>query len=327
MAKHCSGGANENLPYLTACGVLDLKRWWEDLRDPGKVTNLHNFKWIFGEHYGNLGCAWRWALDTDDMGTCCFLVFCRCCQSLGLRKNLKSIWEELTGGHSHRSIFFRDWDPVGDRLLSRFALALSIQFGSMRHGLHMIIRNAGGHMHQAAFIESTADLGFDIHEAKWLFTVLDTDRRRFLTEFDRLRFLSHWDPGNQPNMTLTDLRLASHVPKKKMVAKQKADKPGSNAKEVTEVPFNVTSRNPFGFQLELNQEEFDEYQRRVRMRNLAIGKDEQAMAAREKRLAKEEQEDKKMQMVNDLLRRPLIARDFNDADMLVDPALAAHAQA
>lgn len=325
MAKHCSGGDPDH-PCLTASGVLDLKRWWEDQRDPGKHTTQDNFKWIFGEHFGNLGCAWRRALDTDDTGTCCFLVFCRCCQELGLRKNMKTIWEQLTGGHIHRSIFFRDWDPVGDRVLSRFAMALCIQYGSMRDGLHRCIRNAGGHMHKAAFIDCCEPLGLDMHEASWLFTVLDTDKRRFLTEFDRLRFLSHWDPGNVPNMTLQDLKMASHLPKKKMVAKQKAGQTSSSAK-VDEIPYKVAHNNPFGFEVQLNETEFVEYQRRLKVRGMTTGKDGEAVEARTLREAKTLEKSRKNQMVQDLLSRPLVTRDFNDRDMLMNPDIAAHAQA
>merc|ERR1719311_1142266 len=85
----------------------------------------------------------------------------------------------------------------------------------MREGWNRMIRNAGGHLHTAHFIECTADFGFDMYEAKWLFAVLDSDQRRFLTEFDRLRFLSHWDPGQVPDMSLQELMLTTHVPKKK----------------------------------------------------------------------------------------------------------------
>jgi len=327
MAKHCSGGDPDH-PCLTASGVLDLKRWWEDLRDPGKFTTQDNFKWIFGEHYGNLGCAWRWALDTDDTGTCCFLVFCRACQGLGLRKNLKTIWEQLTGGHVHRSIFFRDWDPVGDRVLSRFAMALSIKYGNMRDGLHQCIRNAGGHMHKAAFIDCCEPLGLDMHEASWLFTVLDTDRRRFLTEFDRLRFLSHWDPGNVSNMTLQELKMASHLPKKKMVARIKAGQDASSAKgKEVDMPFDVSHKNPFGFNIELNEEEYREYQRRVKVRSMTTGTDGEAQEARTLREAKTLEKSRKNQMVQDLLQRPLVTRDFNDRDMMRNPDVAALCQA
>lgn len=326
MAKHCSGGDADH-PCLTASGVLDLKRWWEDLKDPGKYTSQDNFKWIFGEHYGNLGCAWRWALDTDDTGTCCFLVFCRCCQELGLRKNLKTIWEQLTGGNIHRSIFFRDWDPVGDRVLSRFAMALSIQYGNMRDGLHRCIRNAGGHMHKAAFIDCCEPLGLDMHEASWLFTVLDTKKVRFLTEFDRLRFLSHWDPGNVSNMTIQDLKMSSHVPKKKMVAKIKAGQNCGTKNSEADMPFDVSHKNPFGFKIELNEEEHKEYQRRLKVRGMTTGKDGEAVEARILREAKTLEQSRKDQMVKDLLQRPLVTRDFNDREMLMNPDIAKHAQA
>jgi len=322
MARHCEtlqdgSGTKSYCPYLTASGVLDLKRWWEDSLNPGKsaAAKLDNFKWIFAEHYGNLGCAWRAALDPEDTGSCCFLVFCRVCNQLGMRRNLKSIWTEITGGNPHRKIFFHDWDPVGARLVSRFTVALSIKYGGMQEGWSRVIRNAGGHLHTATFIEVCDDLGIDMHDAKWLFAVMCVGQNRFLTEFDRVRFLSHWDPGQpgDPNMTLEELQLTTTLPEKKKAAKKKEGAPTEEKEK------------PFNFVVELNKEEHQQYLQRLRTHLLTIGQDEEATAARLKRKAKQEQEEKTTAKVQEVLQRPLVCRHFNNDELLEDPDIAAHA--
>lgn len=322
MAIHC--GTDTKHPELTAGGVLDLKRWWEDLADPGKnqgAQAVDNLRAIFAENFGNLGCAWRLALDPDDTGSCCFLVFCRVCHEMGMRKNLKTIWEELTFGHPHKSILYHDWDPVGDRLVSRFTMGLAIKYGSMREGWNRTIKNAGGHVHSTAFIEVCAELGIDMADAKWLFATLDTDRRRFLTEFDRLLFLSHWDPGHVADMTLHELQAASHKPKKKSDAQ--GPKSGRGPAPTPEIPFKISESNPYEFVLELNEQEHKEYQKRLKGRLLTVGQDEEAKNAAAKKQAREAKSQKAQVKVDQILMRPTIARKFNNEDLLVDPDVAA----
>lgn len=319
LAKHC--GADPAAPFLTASGVLDLKRWWEDMDDPGKRISLATFKSVFAEHYGNLGCAWRVALDTEDTGKVSFLTFCRICRSLGLGKNLKTTWEELTGGHPGRTILYHDWDPLGDRIVSRFAMSLSIKHGGMREGWDSVIKNAGGNMHFSAFADVCADLGFNIADAKWLFSVLDKEKRRYLNQFDRLRFLSHWDPGDAiPDITLQELKYKSA-----QSAKRGKKVPTTNA-DSGDVPYKLSHSNPFEFVLELNEEEYAEYQERLQARQLSIGQDEDARNAFVRRTARKEKEERDMAKVRAVLSRPVTARKFNNDGELDDPVLARFVQ-
>lgn len=321
LAKHC--GTDPEHPYIKASGVLDLKRWWEHIADPGKRIQLSTFKNLFADHYGNLGCAWRMALDPDDTGKCSFLLFCRICQSLGMRKSLKSIWESLTHGNHNRPISYQDWDPVGDRIVSRFAMSLCLKYGSMREGWNQIIKNAGGNMHFGSFVDATSDLGFDIVEARWLFAVLDKEKRRYLNQFDRLRFLSHWDPGTDvPQLTLQELKYTSYKTKKEK---------GGNRVQVNptyaDMPFRLTSGHAFEFCLELNEEEYAEYQKRLQGRQLAGGQDEEAMKQMVARVERSQAEEQALATIKNILSRPLVSRKFNNDDLLQDPIVAAFAQA
>lgn len=317
LARHC--GSDRHHPHLTASGVLDLKRWWEDLEDKGKGAAMANFKSIFAEKFGSLGCAWRQALDPEDTGKCCFLVFCRVCHTLGMRKNLKSVWEELTGGNPHRSICFGDWDPVGERLVARFAMSLAIQHRSMREGWNRIIKNAGGNLHCAFFVETCLALGIDSNEAQWLFSVLDSDRRRYLTEFDRLKFLSHWDPGNVPDMSLEQLLWTSHRPKKDKFVKKNTKAAALPKYDEDDVPFKLSSTNPYEFVLQLSPEEHTEYQRRLRGSFLTIGIDEQAKASCVKRLAKQEKNARMAARARKIAQQPDVTRRFCTEDVMLDP--------
>jgi hypothetical protein len=320
LAKHC--GTDQDHPYLTASGVLDLKRWWENMDDPGKAVNIETFRKIFAEHYGNMGCAWRMALDPEDTGKCSFLVFCRICNSLGMRKNLKSIWEELTDGNPHRPILYSDWDPVGDRLVGRFAMALTLKYGGMREGWNEIVKNAGGNMHFASFVDSCSDMSFTLVEARWLFLVLDKEKRRYLNQFDRLRFLLHWDPGQDaPDMTVQELQFSSFKPKTRYGKGSKKE-----SGEVVQTPFRLSHKNPFEFMLELTDEEYAEFQARLQTRLLIVGQDEKAMDQYMKKTDRKQKEHAAKARIQGVLSRPLVSRKFNNDELMKDPVIAEFAE-
>jgi len=263
LAAYCGTSESEH-PKLTAAGLLQLKAWWDGKNDKG----IENFKRMFGEHYGNLGCAWRQSLDPEDTGSCVFLQFCRQCNSLGLRLNMKSTWEALTNGTIHSKMTYVNWDVVGDRLVSRFVMGLSIKYGGLREGWDTFIKNSGGHLCRSEFVEACIPFGIARHESEWLFAVLDSDRRRYLSEFDRLRFLQHWDPGPVRHMTLDDLKFATHAPPtKSSVQRGRRQELG----QYEEPPFDLTSDNPYQFLLVLSKEELKEVKARQRSERLRIG--------------------------------------------------------
>jgi len=269
LASYC-GTLDTAHPHLTASGVLELKAWWDAKYDKGR-RGIDNFKMIFSERFGNLGRAWRECLDPEDTGSCCFLQFCRQCNNLGLRLNLKSTWEALTDGKPHNNMTYPNWDLVGDRLVSRFVMSLSIQYGGLREGWDTIIKNAGGHLCRSEFVETCLPFGIARHESEWLFAVLDSDKRRYLSEFDRLRFLQHWDPGTVRHMSLAELKFATHVPPKKSSMLRGRARVRGDLGQYEDVPFALSSDNPYQFLLVLSKEELQEYKRRQRSQRLRIG--------------------------------------------------------
>lgn len=265
LAAHC-GTCRDN-PHLTTSGLWDLKVWWGAKYNKGR-RGIDNFKLMFAERFGNLGRAWRECLDPEESGSCCFLHFCRQCNRLGLRVHLKSAWEELTDGRTHRNMTYVDWDLVGDRLVSRFVMSLCIKYGGLRSGWDTLIKNAGGHLARSEFVEATIGFGIARHESEWLFEVLDIERRKYLSEFDRLRFLQHWDPGTVRHMSMMDLKFATHVPP------QKSSVQAGRARDLgqyEETPFDVASDNPYQILLVLTKGELLEYKRRQRSERLAMG--------------------------------------------------------
>lgn len=234
LAKYCGTTDHED-PHLTAVGLLELKAWFDRKNDKG----IENFKRMYGDHYGNLGCAWRQSLDPEDTGTI------------------------------HSKMTYANWDIVGDRLVSRFVMGLSIKYGGLREGWDSIIKNSGGHLCRSEFVDACILFGIARHESEWLFLVLDSDRRRYLCEFDRLRFLQHWDPGPVRHMTLDDLKFTTHAPPCKSSSKQRGRK--LELGQYEEPPFDLSSDNPYQFLLVLSKEELEEVRKRKRSDRLSKG--------------------------------------------------------
>merc|ERR1719446_291273 len=182
--------------YITKPFVLEIRRKWHNQKDTA-FNSIENFKWQFANRWGTLGRGWRLQLDTGDTGHCPQLTFMRCCHSIGMNRNLKTLWRRLTKGDVSRSIVLRDLDPELDKILKEFALRLVTLHSTLRQGWCAICRAGGGHLHEEGFEQACAGLGMDTKSSKLLFAVLDPTQRRYLTEYDNLDFLEIWNPGNQ----------------------------------------------------------------------------------------------------------------------------------
>jgi len=192
-----------------------------------------------------------------------------------------------------RQICFRDLDPLGDRLLTKFCMALCIKYGSIDNAWKQILHNCGGNIHRHMFINVCHDLGIGLKPAKWLFAVLDPYHVRYLSPYDKLTFLSLWDPGQITGMSLADLNRS---PSRRSV-------PDDDAFDLTAVegwiegeqnPFYVSHTNPYEIILELTKEEHTELQRRRRVRALIAGVDidaENKTRMRREREAQQELDD------------------------------------
>lgn len=173
----------------------------------------------------------------------------------------------MTDGHPSRSITYKDWDVVGDRLINRFVMSLAIKYGALRSGWDTMIKNCGGQIIKYQFVEQCGPLGIAKHEAEWLFAVLDTEQRRYLSEYDRLRFLQHWDPGHVRHLSLMDLKFATHAPP----PPKSITSIGRDLGVPEDAPFNLAIGDDYQVMLVLNEEEHREYRRRVRSLRLATG--------------------------------------------------------
>lgn len=195
--------------------LLETRRAFEAKKDVGD-TGVEGFRRRFADHWGTLGRGWRLALDTTDTGFCCQLHFMRSCHSIGMQRNMRTLWTALTKGEVTRSIQFKDLDPECDRYLRHFALALSMRHGNLREGWIAICRAGGGHLHKRGFYQACQGLGIDHRGGQLLYAVLDPNQTRYLTEFDKLDFLGLWDPGDQPTQDQATRTLMPTVPKEPM---------------------------------------------------------------------------------------------------------------
>lgn len=289
--------------FISVGECLQGKRWYEHVRDMGEF-DLTQFRRMFADHYGNLGLAWRLALDPEDRGFCCFNVFARECHKLGLKKSLRSTWNSLTDNDPQRPIRLQDLDPFGDSLVSNFAVALTLQYGSLRDGWDQIVRDGGGRLKRSEFIERCEKLGINVDQAKWLFSVLDKNKTRCLTAFDKLTFLSHWDPGRLEN---TDASQSPGSPTQRMnraiqsaarqshVTEFKAFKGDGSAKNPFE---NNPDFEPFNLEIVLSKEEHQEYLKRSFAKALIMGID-----VKGEQKWRETQNTKKLKELEDLSAR------------------------
>jgi len=247
--------------YITNAKVLKLRRWWqnhEDLKD----ANTEAFRKNISKHWGNMGRAWRLAFDTNATGRCCQVHFCRVCHSLGMDHNLRGIWADLTEGDINRSLYYRDIDPEGDMVVQMFATAMTLHGGTLVEGWQQLIRDAGGHIHRDAFIEHCAPLGIGVAPAKWLFSVLDPNGTRYLTEFDDLDFLMNYDPGP------LELEAGAAAFQRELSGKGTASSP-FHVKGVE--AFDAAEAEAFDLIVQLTREEYEAYQQKLRGRHMISG--------------------------------------------------------
>jgi len=255
--------------YISKPFVLEVRRKWHNQKDSAQNFNvLENFRARFANRWGTLGQGWRLALDTSDTGHCPQLVFMRCCQNLGMNRNLKTLWRRLTKGDISRSIVLKDLDPDLDGYLTHFALRLVTLHSTLRQGWCAICRAGGGHLHEQAFEQACVGLGIDAKGSKMLFNVLDPTQRRYLTEYDNLDFLDIWNPGNQAATSTAAAAAAAltqgSAPKANSVAK------GSpSIQNVDDVI--VPDIGTFEFELILTRDEYSEYLRRRRGARIRAG--------------------------------------------------------
>jgi hypothetical protein len=236
-----------------------MKRWWQHYQDVGDLS-LKKFRMRFQDHYGNLGKAWRLALDKDSTGRCCHKVFCRVCNSVGIVRHLQNVWTELTDGEITRNLTYRDFDPEGDVLIQQFVVSLTLHGGSLTKGWLQLINDHGGRVHRDNFIEQCEIWNIGIKPAKWLFSVLDPHGARFLTQYDELDFLALWDPGDLAYNadSLDDLN-------DNLIG-------DGSAKN----PFKLRSQHndePFDLHVTLTKAEHDAYQKILRTRQMIAGVD------------------------------------------------------
>lgn len=267
----------DNSGFITTSKAIQLKRWWQHHKDIGEV-DTKQFRARFADHYGNLGIAWRLALDADTNGRCCFKVFSRVCHEIGCARHLKSIWEYLTDGHVSRCITYSDFDPEGDVLLHQFAVALTLHGGTLLQGWLQLVNDQGGRLHRDAFIERCETWGIGMRPAKWLFAVLDPNGTRFLTEYDDLDFIALWDPGEIAFCADSLEGLQKSL---------QGDGTAANPFHLTEAD-NV--HDPFDLVVELSPEEHEEYQLRLRASQLIAGID---MVGESRSLQQETREDRR----------------------------------
>lgn len=267
----------KNQGFITTHDCLVSRRWVTSSKDMGDM-NIWEFRKRLADQYdSNLGRAWRVALDPEDTGHCSFAVFVRECNRLGIQKNLRSLWEELTGHQVSRQISYRDLDPTGDRLLTRFTLALCIKYGSVDKAWSKIQHDCGGNVHRTQFISACHELGIELKSAKWLFGVLDPNKMRYISPYDKLNFLSFWDPGDANQITGMSLAELNSLHRGRLIGEEEeAIIPGNTegyGESEHRNPFNVSHENPYEIIIELTKEEHTELQRRKKVRALMAGID------------------------------------------------------
>jgi hypothetical protein len=254
--------------YISKPFVLEVRRKWHNQKDTA-YNSIENFKWQFANRFGSIGRGWRLALDTGDTGHCPQLEFMRCCHTIGMNRNLKTLWRRLTKGDVSRSICLRDLDPELDKILKDFALRLVTLHSTLRQGWCAICRAGGGHLHEEGFEQACMGLGMDTKSSKLLFAVLDPTQRRYLTEYDNLDFLEIWNPGNQSGSAAAAAAAAAMTDG---TANKQGIKPGSPPPNLgqEEIP-SLPNLGNFEFELVLTRDEYSEYLRRRRGARIRAG--------------------------------------------------------
>jgi len=226
--------------------------------------NIDIFKKRVKAHYGSLGRAWRLAFDVDSKGSCCFNHFCRVCSKVGMIVQVKSVWSKLTEGFCSRSIRFRDLDPEGDMVIQMFAMSLTLHGGTLLNGWRQIVVDIGGHLHRDALIERCATWGIHFHAARWLFYVLDCHNAKYLTEWDALDLLRHYDLG------ALCAESGSAIFGQQLVGTGSAEKP---FKVLQSRDDELKDQEPFELRVILSAEEHEMYTTALRSKMMMMGID------------------------------------------------------
>lgn len=253
--KHCG--------YITKSRCLQLKRWWKTADDL-RCGNIDTFKKRLKEHYGSLARAWRLAFDVESKGSCCFNHFCRVCSKVGMIVQVKSVWAQLTEGVCSRSVRLRDLDPEGDMVIQMFAMSLTLHGGTMFNGWRQIMVDIGGHLHRDAFIERCASWGIGFHVAKWLFRVLDCHNVKYLTEWDGMDLLKHYDVGP------VCAEAGSAIFGQQLVGTGSPDKPFRVLQNRDD---ELKDQEPFELRVILSKEEHEMYTSALRSKMMMMGID------------------------------------------------------
>lgn len=260
----------EGAGYINAKHCCHAKRWFFHGSDKADV-DIKDCRRTFEMYYGSLGLAWRIILDPEDYGTCAFVVFIKACHKIGIRRNMNAIWSELTCGCTERHLRYRDFDPVGERLITHFATSLAIRAqGTLREGWDRMCQVSGekGKLKLKQFISYCSLLKIDKVSARSMFAIFDPHRReanRELAEYDSLKFLYQFDPGNVDSLylerysTLKQIDLAAYDDNKDHGKEDvfKDYRPPDDRH-----PLMVIKRDPYEILLVLSPAEHDEYQRR-----------------------------------------------------------------
>merc|ERR1712048_279126 len=185
--------------YILLRTCLDLKLSYETNLDV-----LHQgapgLRRLMTGKYGTLARCWRVVFDKEDSGKCCEKTFVKCCRDHGFTGDVKSTWSEITGGDVQRQITLKDWDPETDTLLTAFCRLLAQRHGRLREGWTAILKHGYGKTGRLSVQEWNdicRGLGFSLKDAKIMFSCLDADSSRTITQEEFL-FIKRWDAESEP---------------------------------------------------------------------------------------------------------------------------------
>jgi len=180
---------------------LELKRAFESNQNL-MHQGLRGLKRLMLGKYGTLARCWRCVFDKEDNHKCCERVFIKCCREHGFTGDVKSTWLEITGGDPQRQITMKDWDPETDTLLTAFCKLLAQRHGKLREGWSAILKHGygkAGRLSTQEWNDICRGLGFTTKDAKIMFSCLDADQSRTITQ-DEFLFIRRWDESEKIDM-------------------------------------------------------------------------------------------------------------------------------
>lgn len=272
--------------------VLQVRREFERSMD-ARQSDLSYLKQRLNMVYGSLPHAWRAIFDpsTDlspGRGYCCHSKFCEACRTVGFVGDLKETWGELTGdrgAREGRSLFLRDLDREADKLMNRLLEILKRGTKTPRDGWNAIMRahGSGGGLNLPTFKRICQGFGFSDVEADKLFHCLQgaEDRECGRIKREQWKFLSLWEKG--PPQYDSMMRRA-HKDMKHQVkhtewgATSEASFDSSpqlrgsqTLKSWNVVPKEVVKPETIVFEIEMTEDEYQEYLKRLRKASGFLG--------------------------------------------------------